>query len=204
MMMVVIDVFCLRGCGGGRSLTTAPLGPSDCPSPHPTTPAPALNRTLGRDPGNQDRKPGLCLRRAPPVLVLAGAQRPLAGAVGPGAGGVTRHSLASHFLDRTGPPPAPCAPGKGGFTAFGHTHRRRLRGRGRGRWSELERVPSLQTPGRAGQGRGDPQGTHNEPRREWKKPGKGGAPAPAMRGGTPGAPRGRWRCASARWAGARG
>ena len=53
-----------------------------------------------------------------PDLVLAGAQLPLAGAVGPGAGRVTRHSLARHFLDRMGPPPAPCAPGKGGFTAL--------------------------------------------------------------------------------------
>ena len=31
---------------------------------------------------------------------------------------VTRHSLARHFLDRMSPPPTPCAPGKGGFTAL--------------------------------------------------------------------------------------
>ena len=43
---------------------------------------------------------------------------PLAGAVGPGAGGDTRESLARRCLDRMGPPPAPCAPGKGACQAL--------------------------------------------------------------------------------------
>ena len=39
------------------------------------------------------------------------------------ARGPTRQSLASRFLDRMGPPPAPCAPGKGGCTALGALER---------------------------------------------------------------------------------
>ena len=48
--------------------------------------------------------------RVLPDLALAGAQGPLAGEVGPGAGGDKAQSLARHFLDHMGPPPPPESP----------------------------------------------------------------------------------------------
>ena len=53
----------------------------------------------------------------PGNLVLQGCSAARCG-VAPGALCGTRQSLASHVLDRMSPPPAPCAPGKGGCTAL--------------------------------------------------------------------------------------
>ena len=58
-------------------------------------------------------------RNFPGVFVWQSSTGPFtAGGLGRTARGGTRQSLASRFLDRMGPPPAPCAPGKGGCTAL--------------------------------------------------------------------------------------
>ena len=91
------------------------LGFPGCPPGPPDAIAPANCRPM--PPWNGGFRSRATEGKVLPVLggVLT---RPLAGAVGPGAGGDTRESLAKRCLDRTGPPPAPCAPGKGACQAL--------------------------------------------------------------------------------------
>ena len=68
----------------------------------------------GRGKGGPGRNPRGFPRRLPGVFVWESSTSPFTAGSRRTARRGTWQSLAGHFLDRMGPPPAPCAPGKGG------------------------------------------------------------------------------------------